>query len=160
MAFFRNFLNRKQKRCVFGQKSKFCKKKFFSAVMIGKSRLGPWASKWKKLELFGKNTILTIFGFNLSKLRGPSFGILPTLQAKYTRPWSAKFFFFFFQILIFDQKRIFLVFCSINLGKMPWIENGVCCREHMVNPKQKYIVCIMPNQIVFRTGVDFQIVNT
>ena len=31
---------------------------------------------------------------------------------------------YFFQVLIFDQKRIFLVFCSINLGKMLLFENG------------------------------------
>ena len=42
MAFFPILLSRKQKRCIFGQKSKFCKKKFFLAVMIGIFGLQSW----------------------------------------------------------------------------------------------------------------------
>ena len=43
---------------------------------------------------------------------------------------------FFFQILIFDPKRIFYVFCSIKFGKLPLMKMGVCCREHMLNSEK------------------------
>ena len=60
------------------------------------------------------------------------FWILAIFESKNTGPWSPKKN-FFFQILIFDPKRIFYVFCSIKFGKMPLMKMGVCCREHMLN---------------------------
>ena len=82
--------------------------------------------------MFGKNTILTIFGCNLSPKNMADFWILSILESCCSGSESSKKN-FFFQILIFDPKRIFFVFCSIKSGKMPWKKYGVCCREHMLN---------------------------
>ena len=39
---------------------------------------------------------------------------------------------FFFQILIFDPKRIFFIFCSMKSRKCHEMNMGVCCRERML----------------------------
>ena len=63
-----------------------------------------------------------MFSPKTTEIRVVHFWILRTLVSKYTGPWSPKKI-FFFQIFIFDEKRIILVFWSINFGKMPLFEN-------------------------------------